>query len=151
MDVKQNGYGADLKNGANGVDSTSNQYICPRCEKTMHADEKYEHDDWHYAKDLQEQDQNGAVAPEPPSQAPPPTHPVDSKRAGDAPMTTHPVDSKQDGNGNSTQPPGYAPPSYPPPASGASRERAIHHHTNQVIEAGKVRARDEVRFASSLM
>ena len=42
----------------------------------------------------------------------------------------------------SNQPPSYAPPSMPPPT--ASRARA-RNHTNQVIEAGKVRARDEVR------
>ncbi len=40
-------------------------------------------------------------------------------------------------------PPGYAPPSSAPPARGTSRAQA-RHHTNQVIEAGKLRARDEV-------
>ena len=41
-------------------------------------------------------------------------------------------------------PPAYAPPAGPPPANVAGRA-AARHHTNQVIEAAKVRARDEVR------
>lgn len=45
------------------------------------------------------------------------------------------IDVKGDDNGNSSRPPHYAPPSGLPP---------VHHHTNPVIEAGKVRARDEV-------
>ncbi|KAK4500600.1 hypothetical protein PRZ48_008789 [Zasmidium cellare] len=46
-------------------------------------------------------------------------------------------------------PPAYAPPAGPPPGLGADR-RNIRHHTNQVIEAGKVRARDEQEMQQAL-
>ena len=49
----------------------------------------------------------------------------------------------QDIKGN---PPAYLPPAGPPPANAAGRA-AARHHTNQVIEASKVRARDEVRWS----
>jgi hypothetical protein len=57
--------------------------------------------------------------------------------------------NNQDGStqGRSTQNqdlPAYAPPSYPPPSQRASKA-LIRPHTNQVIEAAHVRARDEVR------
>lgn len=97
----------------------------------MHFDDKDEHEDWHFAKDLQAQEQDGAAAPAPPAQAPAQTQPLNPQPAGDSKFE---------------QPPGYAPPSYPPPTNGASRERTIRHHTNQVIEAAKIRAKDEVRF-----
>lgn len=48
----------------------------------------------------------------------------------------------QDVKGN---PPAYLPPAGPPPANVAGRA-AARNHTNQVIEAAKVRARDEVRY-----
>ena len=136
MDYKQSDGSTDLKEGANNMDSgsypVSKEYFCSRCEKTMASYEKSEHDDWHFAKDLQDQEQGGSVAPETPAQVPPQVKPPDPKQASDS---------------NNFQPPAYAPPSHPPPTSGASRERAIRHHTNPVIEAAKVRARDEVRFA----
>lgn len=47
------------------------------------------------------------------------------------------------------QPPQYAPPSNAPPANGASRA-AARNHTNAVIEAAKIRARDEVHWTSWL-
>ena len=146
MDVKQNDYSADVKNPENGIDEgvkasqlSPDQYFCPRCEQSMHFNEKDEHDDWHFAKDLETQDQDGAAPSQPPAQAP------QSQQLKPQPAS----DSK------SEQPPGYAPPSYPPPshpppANGASRTRAIRHHTNQVIEAAKVRARDEVRNSGKL-
>lgn len=46
-------------------------------------------------------------------------------------------------------PPGYAPPPGAPPANGASRSSA-RHHTNQVIEAGKIRAHDEQEMQQML-
>ncbi len=44
-------------------------------------------------------------------------------------------------------PPAYLPPAGAPPANAAGRA-AARHHTNQVIEAAKVRAKDEVRFSN---
>jgi hypothetical protein len=147
MDVKQPDYTADLKKPGNDMDGelypnqhTSEEYMCPRCEKSMSFNEKEEHDDWHFAKDLESQEGNGVATPQPPPQiyAPPPTAPP-----------SHDVKSQPASDSKTGQPPGYAPPSYappshPPPAAGASRAKAIRHHTNQVIEAAKVRARDEV-------
>jgi hypothetical protein len=52
----------------------------------------------------------------------------------------------QDVKGN---PPAYAPPRGPPPVNAAGIASA-RHHTNQVIEAAKVRARDEVRYTPCL-
>ncbi|KAF2159976.1 hypothetical protein M409DRAFT_60379 [Zasmidium cellare ATCC 36951] len=46
-------------------------------------------------------------------------------------------------------PPAYAPPAGPPPGPGADR-RNIRNHTNQVIEAGKLRARDEQEMQQAL-
>lgn len=37
------------------------QYYCPRCNKHMAAEDKAEHEDWHFAKDLQSRD--SAAAP----------------------------------------------------------------------------------------
>jgi len=85
-------------------------------------------------KDLQAQEHDGAVASERPAQAAPQAQRLDLKQASD---------SKSD------QPPDYAPPPYPPSNNGASRGTAIRHHTNQVIEASKVRARDEVHLLPS--
>lgn len=50
---------------------------------------------------------------------------------------------KHDAAAQADPSPRYAPPSDPPPR--ASRA-VVHHHTNKVIEAGKVRAQDEVRL-----
>lgn len=113
----------------------TDQYFCSRCDQTIHSGSKDEHEDWHFAMDLQAEDQDRALASERPAPAAPQAQRLDLTQAGD---------SKSD------QPSEYAPPSYPPPRNGASRATAIHRHTNQVIEAAKVRARDEVRFAFTL-
>lgn len=122
--------------------------------------EKDQHEDWHFAKDLQDQEQNGAVASVPPAQAAPrapPRSQQDLKQGSDSEVyqppdyapPSHPPpraqqqDLKQVGDSKGNQPPNHAPPSYPPPQDGASRATA-RHHTNQVIEAAKIRARDEV-------
>ena len=47
------------------------------------------------------------------------------------------------GTNGKGQPPAYAAPSGPPPVN-ARGIAAARHHTNQVVEAAKVRARDEV-------
>jgi len=136
MDLKQSDYSFDQKKGGNSTDlkldashEGSDQYSCPRCEQTVHLSEKDEHEDWHFAKDLEAQEQDGTTASTRPAQAPPQIQPPDFKQAGDS---------------KGEPPPDYAPPSYPPPQNGASRATATRHHTNQVIEAAKIRARDEV-------
>lgn len=73
----------------------------------------------------------------------PPVHDHhDEKRGLDGPPAYAPPPGNPPAGGN---PPAFAPPSSAPPASATSRARA-RHHTNQVIEAGKVRARDEVSW-----
>jgi hypothetical protein len=114
MDAKQGGDGDAL-----------DRYICERCEKKLHIDEKTEHDDWHFAKDLQEQD-GGAVAPAP-------VNPAPQSKSGS---------KKSDANGKE-QPPGYGNLSH---SSANGSSRLTHQHTNQVIEAARIRARDEVRL-----
>lgn len=141
MDIKQSDYSTDLKNPGNDMDGVldptqhaSDGYLCPRCEKSMSFSEKGEHDDWHFAKDLETQDQGGVATLQPPPPVAPPTQ--DSK--------PHPASDEKSGQPPGYAPPSYAPPSHPPPAAGASRAKAIRHHTNQVIEAAKIRAIDEV-------
>ncbi len=137
MDLKQSRGSIEQTKGrnSNASQQTSDQYFCSRCDQTIDSDEKDEHEDWHFAKDLQAQEQDGAIASGRPAQAAPQAQRQDLKQAGDS---------------KSYQPPDYAPPSYPPPKNGASRATAIRRHTNQVIEAAKVRARDEVHFAVTL-
>ena len=165
MDLKQNGGGIDVQNGSNNVGSSldgsqqnSDLYFCSRCDQKLKWHEKEEHEDWHFAKDLQSQEQDGAGASARPTQAvPQPQRPI-SKQAADSkdtqppdyapPSYPPPPAAPQPADSNNTQPSNYAPPSYPPPTNGASRA-AARHHTNQVIEAGKVRARDEVRSTFS--
>lgn len=77
-------------------------------------------------------------------------HDYDAKtpvNPGDAGMI--PVDSKR-GNDSKilADPPTYAPPTYAPPAQSANRQPR-RAHTNAVIQAGHVRARDEVRLLQS--
>jgi Ubiquitin-Binding Zinc Finger len=146
MDLKQSYRSDDLKEGGNGIDAaldtslqTSDEFFCSRCDQNMPSIGKGEHEDWHFAKDLQAQEQDGADVSQSPPQ--PPSHP---------PPHAQQRDLKQNDNRGSQGPPEYAPPSQPPPRDGASRAIAIRHHTNQVIEAAKVRARDEVRSFSIL-
>lgn len=50
------------------------QFFCSRCNKSLPLEEKVEHDDWHFAKDLQSEERaapTSASAPRPPK---PPTH-----------------------------------------------------------------------------
>jgi len=83
--------------------------------------------------------QNGSSSEkafQPPS-GPPPTQSVVGTDA------KHPVDVKKPiGDGHPEHPPSYAPPAHPAPTSGGSRMSA-RRHTNQVVQAAEVRARDE--------
>ena len=142
MDLKQSGGSNRLKKRGNSTDMAekasqkiSDENFCSRCDRTLDPDEKGEHDDWHFAKDLQAQEDDGGRAPTSPA-------PATTKATINSPR----LDSKQADDSKSVQLPAYAPPSNPPPRGGASRA-AARHHTNQVIEAAKVRARDEVRPA----
>ena len=102
-------------------------FLCESCEQTIPLEDREEHQDWHFAKDLQAQDENG-VPSNGASDPPPPTNPA---------KVSDPV--------KSDHPPEYAPPAHPPPNRRASgRPTSYRAHTNQVIEAGKIRARDEV-------
>lgn len=67
-----------------------------------------------------------------------------------AAMSKQTGDSKDSAQGNASKDsmlPAYATPSHPPPMQSSSM--ALRQpHTNPVIEAGQIRARDEVRLAS---
>lgn len=120
--------------GLDATQQSSHQYFCSRCNQTISLSEKDEHEDWHFAKDLQAQEDD-ARAPERPAAAAPQPRMQNPKHAD---------------NSQSNTPASYAPPSYPPPQNAASRATAIYRHTNQVIEAAQVRARDEVPRAFAL-
>ena len=62
----------------------------------------------------------------------------------------HPQGVKGSNGSNDAQPPAYNPPAYAPPTSTVGRPRH-RPHTNPVIEAGNIRARDEVRAPWSLL
>ena len=95
---------------------------CPRCNIDIPTYEKVEHDDWHMAMDLQNQDQSGA-----PAQA-------------NAPAQATAYQAAQQ-----FAPPSFAPPSHAPPPKEAKISNAQRaRHSNKVIEAANVRARDEV-------
>ena len=137
---------ASFNPGDNVVDT----FLCKRCEKTLPSEERTEHEDWHFAMDLQSDDQNGNSAPAPTYASPDNKH--DTKGSnGTAPTFAPPSgpppnyrnDSKGDTKSSNGTAPGFAPPKHPPP-NRATNQITAHRHTNQVIEAGKVRARDEV-------
>lgn len=112
------------------------KHTCPRCNQSIASHEQDEHNDWHFATDLQSSSSSGGnVAQMPPSQSAPEKKPQQS-------------DIKQDVGGDGDQLPAYAPPSYPPPTSRASGT-VSRRHTNKVIEAAELRARDEVRLLSN--
>lgn len=113
-------------------------FTCDRCNDTIPSSSVEEHQDWHFAQDLQAQEQDGPVEPPPAADARQPTGSLE-KAGGDNLKTPDP-----------SQPPEYAPPPHPPPPrnrtsrSTSTSTSVLRHHTNQVIEAAKIRARDEV-------
>lgn len=143
MDVKQGYDSLDQKKGDNGLDlksdgfqQTSDEYFCSRCDQNIRAEPKEQHEDWHLAQDLQAQEQDGATVSA--AHPPPRAQQLDLKQAP----------STGDKKGSQNQQPEFAPPSYPPPKHAVNnRPAAARPHTNQVIEAARVRARDEVHFA----
>jgi hypothetical protein len=72
--------------------------------------------------------------------SPPSYAPSANTMSGQVPSMSNPVDHPKD-----TKTQVYSPPSYAPPANTMSGPRR-RPHTNVVIEAGNIRARDEVRF-----
>jgi len=139
MDVKQPENGAvTLKDGDNKTKSTfdslgklADHFSCSQCGQSLHSSEKEEHEDWHFAKTLEAEDQASTIATARPAQA--------TLKA----QQTH---LKQADTNQKSRPPDYAPPSGPPPSNGTGRVVANHQHTNKVIEAARIRAKDEVRF-----
>jgi len=55
-------------------------YFCQKCQKSLHAAEKEEHEDWHFATELQAQDY--PIPRGPPNSRPPGPSPSKSKRGG---------------------------------------------------------------------
>ena len=130
MDSKVSTYGMDQKNALNGSQQVADQYVCDQCHESIEMDQRDEHTDWHFAKSLDEQETGGSAA---------------TSHSQAVPSYKQP-DIKQSRDQKNDQPPTYAPPSHPPPKIGPSMAAPIRAHTNQVIEAAKVRARDEVRL-----
>lgn len=106
------------------------QDICSRCNQAVTIHEKEQHADWHLATDLQSEETSGES-----------TLHISQKQPQRA------EGKQQQSDGDSDQPPSYAPPAYPPPTSRAGGT-VSRPHTNQVIEAAELRAKDEVRIAS---
>ena len=126
MDTRQSNSGSAEKGGPDTGLRTSNKYLCLRCNLQLDWNEKREHEDWHFAKDLQD-DEEGWEAPTPQGKTPtgPPSQPSTLGALGSNQAV-------------------YDPPSHPPPSYVSTSATAIHRHTNPVIDAASVRARDEV-------
>ena len=112
----------------------TNKHYCPRCEREIDAQTKAEHDDWHFAKDLDEQD-NNAVVSQSQSVAPPSYQsPTDSKSLVQSdmkqdPSFTHAQAMHQKSGGKQV------------PGNNTTTSR---RHVNAVDEAATLRAKDEV-------
>ena len=128
----------DMGMSLNATPATSIQtYVCDRCEQKVSTISKDEHEDWHFAEDLQAQEQDGPSTSQTPAQASKAPQKLDSTHTGGGDMKD--------------QPPQYAPPSHAPPRNRISNRTTTHRpHTNQVIEAAKIRARDEVCLPSRI-
>ncbi|KAF2149122.1 hypothetical protein K461DRAFT_297586 [Myriangium duriaei CBS 260.36] len=126
----------DIKSMPETVDGTLQ---CDRCGEQIPARAKTEHDDWHLAKDLQEQDEPQHTGAASPASVQPSHHPA-------AQNPKHHVPDKH------TTSPDFAPPSYAPPSttSQSTRNNDVYSHSNQVIQAGHVRARDERLMQNTL-
>ncbi|KAK5032520.1 hypothetical protein LTS07_003928 [Exophiala sideris] len=134
MDSKQNIYGIDQKNSLNGSQQLADQYVCDQCHESISTYQRDEHNDWHFAKSLDEQGIGEAA---------------EATRPQVVPNVNQP-DLRQTRDQKNDQPPTYAPPSHPPPRIVSSVAAPIRAHTNQVIEAAKVRARDEQQMQNAL-
>jgi len=110
---------------------TSDEFYCARCERDILIAARDEHLDWHLAQDLQLEEETNASN--------------SSTQQNHNSQSIPPLPYQTDKN-DEEQVPNYAPPNYAPPAtsSNGSRTMATRPHTNQVIEAAKLRAKDEV-------
>lgn len=118
--------------GGNHVDTKTDsaqqspdQYFCSRCDQMMPSAGQDQHNDWHFAKDLQAQETN---------QSQDPVASTLGRSSGPA----------------ATDPPPAAsplPPSYGSATVAASRTVPTRRHTNQVTFAADARARDEVHLS----
>ncbi|RMZ87429.1 hypothetical protein DV736_g5356, partial [Chaetothyriales sp. CBS 134916] len=136
----------DYKNDEQFAKNDLDLFICPRCEKSLPSLDKVEHEDWHLALDLQAQEEHGSAGS---TYAAPPTTTQHQQSAysqtqisqqnaqENAHMSAH-KNAQKDNH------PLYAPPSHPPPSA------TVRWHTNPVIEAGRVRARDEQYMQNEL-
>jgi hypothetical protein len=129
MDAKHGPSGLEFKQSTNG--EKAEQFFCERCKLSMKLDEMIEHEDWHLAMDLQTQEEAGSS-----STAPPP-------QPASNPFRSDPDKAGISSGGKADLPPDYGPPSYPPPSQ-SSYQQPHREHTNKVIQAARVRARDEV-------
>ena len=131
MDTKQKSDTVEPTHSSAALDAArleSNQYLCSLCGRILDVNEKDEHDDWHLALNLQANEQDAEVA---------------RGHTAQVPSILPGQDLSQGGDTNRDDPPSYAP-SRMPNSDGTNRVSSMRHHTNQVIEAAKVRARDEV-------
>jgi hypothetical protein len=110
------------------------RYICPRCNQEISSHDRSEHDDWHFAEDLERAE--GAPSALPIRSAPPmsdrkhsSTSPTKSK-----PSWLQPVDSHHQSTMNST------------PATNKHRHVP---HVNAVDKAATLRAQSEVCISES--
>ncbi|KAH0828263.1 hypothetical protein FOPE_00208 [Fonsecaea pedrosoi] len=101
----------------------------------MDSSLKDEYKEWHPERQIQAQEDKSTVTASRTTQTTAKAPSRDIKQA---------VDEKL------VQPPAYAPPSHPPPQRATSRVTAKRPHTNPVIEAGRVRARDEQQMQNAL-
>ncbi|KAK5117605.1 hypothetical protein LTR62_005027 [Meristemomyces frigidus] len=93
---------------------------------------------------------NNADTKDPHAVQPPPPAPADHETGYHIPGDTK--DTSDSKNGGAA-PPSYAPPAYAPPPGQPPKAGAANHraHTNPVIEASHVRARDEQKMQQALM
>ncbi|THV83024.1 hypothetical protein D6D29_04197 [Aureobasidium pullulans] len=117
-----------------------NKHYCPRCEREIDAQTKVEHDDWHFAKDLEEQD-NSAVVSQSQLVVPPSYQPtMDSKPFVQSDMKqdasfTHAKATHQRSGGKQVI------------GNNATTSR---RHVNAVDEAATLRAKDEQMMQNAL-
>lgn len=110
-------------NGGSGFDA--DEYQCEKCNAIINFREKTEHQDWHLAQDLQSQEDEGVSQTAPP----PPSAPTSNA------------------TGIVGETPKFTAPSGPPPRTSRA---AASNHTNQVIKAAEIRARDEQQMQNLL-
>ncbi|THW82331.1 hypothetical protein D6D17_09461 [Aureobasidium pullulans] len=118
----------------------TNKHYCPHCEREIDAQTKAEHDDWHFAKDLEEQDNNAVVSQSQSVAAPSYQLPTDSESVVQSdmkqdPSFTHAQAMHQKSGGKQV------------PGNNTTTSR---RHVNAVDEAATLRAKDEQMMQNAL-